>query len=61
MAIRWNKTLVPTVKSALKRMASSGIQPSGVVLTQVDMKALSTYAYSDIDHNYRNYASYYQN
>jgi len=61
MAVQWNRTLIPVIQSALKKMSALNIEPDGVVLTQVNMKALATYGRGDIDYNYRDYASYYQN
>jgi polysaccharide biosynthesis transport protein len=58
LAVRWRKTGVPVVKTALRQLAMTGVHPTGVVLTRVDMKAISAYAVDDVDHDYRSYANY---
>lgn len=58
LAVRWNKTRVPVVRTALKQLAMIGVRPAGVVLTRADMKAIAAYAFDDVDHDYRSYANY---
>jgi len=58
MVVRWNHTHLPVVRAAIKRLASIGVRPSGVVMTQVDMKAIAAYGYDDVDHEYHSYMNY---
>ncbi len=58
LAVRWRKTRVPVVQAALRQLAMIGVQPTGVVLTRVDMKAVAAYAFDDVDHDYRSSANY---
>lgn len=58
MVVRWNHTPVPAVRAAIKRLVSVGVRPAGVVMTQVNMKAVGAFAYDDVDHEYRSYANY---
>ena len=60
MAVRWKKTLLPLIKAALQKMRPLHIMPAGVVLTQVNMKAVAAYGYGDVDFNYRSYEAYTQ-
>lgn len=59
MAVRWKKTLIPLIISALRKMRQLNIVPVGTVLTQVDLRAVSAYGFGDVDFNYRAYKSYY--
>jgi succinoglycan biosynthesis transport protein ExoP len=58
MVVRWNSTHLPAVRAALKRLFAIGIKPFGVVMTQVNMKAIGAYASDDVDHDYRSYYNY---
>jgi capsular exopolysaccharide synthesis family protein len=58
MVVRWNHTHVPAIRAAIKRLVSIGVRPAGVVMTQVNMKAVGAFAYDDVDHEYRSYAHY---
>ena len=57
--IRWQKTKIDTVKSAIKQLKSFDVNIAGVVLTRVDMKKQSKYSGSDKGYYYTNYSEYY--
>lgn len=59
MVVRWRHTPASVVRAALKRLQSIGVQPAGVVMSQVDMRAIAAYAVEDVDHAYRKWGSYY--
>lgn len=60
MVVRWKKTLIPLIQAALRKMRPLDLRPTGVVLTQVNLKAVAAYGYGDVDYNYRSYEAYYQ-
>lgn len=55
MVVRWKHTPVPVVRSALRRLAAVRVRVSGLIMAQVDMKAVAAYASDDVDHEYRSY------
>lgn len=57
-AVRWNKTLLPVVRAALKRLRDVDVEPVGVVLTMADLRAISRYGIDDVDYNYKAYKNY---
>ena len=59
LAVRWRHTRVSAVRNALHRLRSIGVDPVGVVTTQVDMKAVAAYAIDDVDHEYRRWEGFY--
>lgn len=59
LVVRWRHTRTPVVRAALRRLVSIGVKPSGVVMTQVDMRAIAAYAIEDVDHGYRSWGDYY--
>lgn len=56
LVVRWKHTSRLVARTVLRQLASIGIQPIGVVMTQVDMKALAAYAVDDVDHGYASWA-----
>jgi len=60
LVVRWKHTLLPVIHAALRKMRHHHVVPAGVVLTQVNMKAIAAYGYGDVDYSYRTYASAYQ-
>ena len=60
MVVRWRHTPASVVRAALKRLQSIGVQPAGVVMSQVNMRAIAAYAVEDVDHAYRKWGSYYE-
>lgn len=58
IVVRWNSTHLPAVRAVLKRLYAIGVKPFGVVMSQVNMKAIGAYAYDDVDHDYRSYYNY---
>ncbi len=60
LVVRWKQTLLPVIHAALRKMRHHHLVPAGVVLTQVNMKAIAAYGYGDVDYSYRTYASAYQ-
>ncbi|RYE99122.1 MAG: capsular biosynthesis protein, partial [Oxalobacteraceae bacterium] len=62
MVVRWKHTPVPIVRSALRRLASVRVRMSGIIMTQVNMKAVAAYAIDDVaiddvDHEYQTYTA----
>lgn len=55
MVVRWKHTPVPIIRSALRRLAAVRIRVSGIIMTQVNMKAVAAYAIDDVDHEYKSY------
>jgi len=55
MIVRWKHTPVPVVRSTLRRLAGVRVRVSGLIMTQVNMKAVAAYASDDVDHEYRSY------
>lgn len=58
MVVRWNVTRLPIIRAALKKLRPLGIEPSGIALSRVNMKALAAYGVGDVDYHYRAYANY---
>lgn len=58
MVVRWNGTRLPMIRSALKKLRPLGIEPAGIVLSRVNMKALAAFGVGDVDYHYRTYANY---
>lgn len=59
MVVRWRHTPASVVRAALKRLNSIGVKPVGVVMAQVDMRAIAAYAVDDVDHGFRRWGNYY--
>lgn len=59
MVVRWRHTPTSVVRAALKRLNSIGVKPAGVVMAQVNMRAIAAYAVEDVDHAYRKWGDYY--
>ena len=57
-AVRWNKTLLPVIRAALKRLRDVQVDPIGLVLTMVDMRAIARYGVDDVDYDYKAYDNY---
>ena len=57
MVVRWNHTPIPLIRSAIARLASIGIAPTGVIMSQVDMRAVAAYAVDDVDYEYQSYGT----
>lgn len=60
LVVRWKQTLLPVIHAAMRKLRHHNLVPAGVVLTQVNMKAVAAYGYGDVDYNYRTYAEAYQ-
>jgi len=58
MVVRWNVTRLPMIRAALKKLRPLGIEPAGIVLSRVNMKALAAYGVGDVDYHYQAYANY---
>lgn len=58
MVVRWNVTPLPMIRAALKKLRPLGIEPAGVVLSRVNMKAIAAYGVGDVDYHYLEYANY---
>jgi succinoglycan biosynthesis transport protein ExoP len=59
MLVRWKKTPVKAVQSALGLLQGTRAFIAGVALTQMDLKAQSRYGYGDSYYYYANYRKYY--
>jgi exopolysaccharide transport family protein len=59
MLVRWKKTPVKAVQSALTLLQGTRAFIAGVALTQMDLKAQSRYGYGDSYYYYANYRKYY--
>ena len=57
--VRWKKTPVKAVQSALALLQGTRAFIAGVALTQMDLKAQSRYGYGDSYYYYANYRKYY--
>lgn len=58
MVVRWNFTPLPMIRAALKKLRPLGIEPAGIVLSRVNMKAIAAYGLDDVDYHYRSYENY---
>lgn len=58
MAVQWRSTPWQTAFANLRRMRALGIEPLGVVLTQVDMKALAKSGEAEADYSLETYGAY---
>lgn len=58
MVVRWNFTPLPMIRAALKKLRPLGIEPSGIVLSRVNMRAIAAYGLDDVDYHYRSYENY---
>jgi len=58
MVVRWKYTHLPIIRAALKKLRPLGIEPAGIVLSQVNMKAIAAYGVDDVDYHYRSYENY---
>jgi len=58
MAVQWRRTPWQTAFANLRRMRALGIEPLGVVLTQVDMKALAKSGEAEADYSLETYGAY---
>jgi capsular exopolysaccharide synthesis family protein len=59
MLIRWRKTALAALQSALRQMPEDRINVVGVALTQVDMRRRSLFGKNDPSFYFREYRSYY--
>jgi polysaccharide biosynthesis transport protein len=59
MLVRWKKTPVKAVQSALALLQGTRAFIAGVALTQMDLKAQARYGYGDSYYYYANYRKYY--
>lgn len=57
--VQWNNTPREVVRQGLKKLENVKIKPTGMVLTQVDMKEQSKYGYGDYGYYYSRYGDYY--
>jgi len=58
--IKWNSTPRDAVRNGLKLLGDANVTVHGVVLSQVDQKKYSRYAYGDYGNYYGRYKEYYQ-
>jgi uncharacterized protein involved in exopolysaccharide biosynthesis/Mrp family chromosome partitioning ATPase len=58
LAVQWRRTPWQTAYANVRRMRALGIEPLGVVLTQVDMKALAKSGEAESDYSLETYESF---
>lgn len=56
---RWQQTPKRAVQHAIRLLQDAGVQPAGVALSLVDLKAQQRYGYGDSAYYYANYSDYY--
>ena len=56
LVVRWKHTPRQNARTALRRLQAIGVRPMGVIMTQVDMKAVAAYAVDDVDYGYLGWA-----
>ena len=56
---RWQQTPKRAVQHAIRLLQDVGVEPAGVALSLVDLKAQQRYGYGDAGYYYANYSDYY--
>ena len=59
--VHWGKTIEAAARDSLQSLREAGIEPAGVVLTQIDMRKHAQYGYTDIGQYYTRSQRYYVN
>ena len=59
--VRWGQTIESAARDSVRLLRNSAIEPSGVVLTQVDLRKHAQYGYGDIGQYYARSQRYYIN
>ena len=56
---RWQHTPYQAVEGALRLLAGSNVEVSGIALNQVDMMQQSRFGYGDVGYYFKQYQHYY--
>jgi succinoglycan biosynthesis transport protein ExoP len=59
--VHWGKTIESAARDSLQSLRDAGIEPAGVVLTQIDLRKHARYGYGDIGQYYTRSRRYYVN
>lgn len=59
--VHWGKTIESAARDSLRSLREAGIEPAGVVLTQIDLRKHAKYGYGDIGQYYTRSRRYYVN
>jgi polysaccharide biosynthesis transport protein len=59
--VRWGKTIESAARDSVRALRESGIEPAGVVLSQIDLRKHAQYRYGDIGQYYTRSRRYYVN
>ena len=59
--VHWGKTIEAAARDSLQSLREAGVEPAGVVLTQIDMRKHAQYGYTDIGQYYTRSQRYYVN
>lgn len=59
--VHWGKTIESAARDSLRSLREAGIEPAGVVLTQIDLRKHARYGYGDIGQYYTRSRRYYVN
>ena len=59
--VHWGKTIESAACDSLRSLREAGIEPAGVVLTQIDLRKHARYGYGDIGQYYTRSRRYYVN
>ena len=57
--VRWAETPRETVKAALHQLSTLGVEVTGLVMSQVDLRKQASYGYGDYGYYYGRYKEYY--
>lgn len=59
--VHWGKTIESAARDSLQGLRDAGVEPAGVVLTQIDLRKHAQYGYGDIGQYYTRSQRYYVN
>ena len=59
--VRWGKTIESAARDSVRALRESGIEPAGVVLSQIALRKHAQYRYGDIGQYYTRSRRYYVN
>lgn len=59
--VHWGRTIESAARDSLVALRNAGVEPAGVILTQVDMRKHAQYGYGDIGQYYTRSQKYYVN
>ena len=59
--VRWGRTIESAARDSVRALREAGIEPAGVVLSQIDLRKHAQYRYGDIGQYYTRSRRYYVN